>query len=134
MKDIFLLRLGELIDGRDIAEFARSIGFNTETLRRYTTGERTPKGDFLYELCKATGVSSDWLLGLSDARYPVSSTPAGAAFGVAESSGLDYKAPVAFQVADPPNSPRGRLLRLYDSDKAVRLHIDKLIDLLSART
>ena len=68
MKKVFISRMQELINGRDIAEFARSIGFKAETIRRYVKGERAPNGAFLYDLCKATGISANWLLGLSDVR------------------------------------------------------------------
>ena len=128
MRHVFMLRLGELIGGRDISDFARDVGFKTETIRRYTVGERIPKGDFLYSLCKATGVSSDWLLGLSDEkRLPVaSSEPAPAA---PDSGALHVSFP-----SSSPEGPRVRLLRLYDTDPAVRAHIDRLVELLDAHS
>lgn len=89
MNTVFISRILEVIDGRDIAEFARSIGFKAETIRRYSNGERTPNGAFIYDFCKATGVSADWLLGLSTHRHADQAPPTPVEYGAgraAESS------------------------------------------------
>lgn len=92
MKDVFISRMREVVAGRDIAEFARSIGFKAETIRRYSNGERTPNGVFLHDFCKATGESSDWLLGLSQHRHTDHAPP----------SKLEYGAGLAAEAAECP--------------------------------
>ena len=43
-------------------EFARSTGFNHETVRRYVQGRSTPSPAFLAVLCNSFGYSPEWLL------------------------------------------------------------------------
>jgi len=67
MKKVFASRLLSLCNGKSIAECARSWGVRQASLDRYVKEQRTPTGDAVVEICKATGVSADWLLGLTDA-------------------------------------------------------------------
>jgi len=70
MKKVFASRLLSLCKGRSIAECAREWGITQAALDRYVKAQRTPTGDSVVEICKATGVSSDWLLGLSTPGVP----------------------------------------------------------------
>jgi plasmid maintenance system antidote protein VapI len=67
MKKVFASRLLSLCNGKSIAECARSWGIKQASLDRYVKEQRTPTGDAVVEICKATGASADWLLGLTDA-------------------------------------------------------------------
>lgn len=131
MNEVFVKRLGELIDGRYVAEFARKIGLSTETVRKYVLG-RTPKGDFLYTICKATGESSDWLLGLSDVRSR-SASPTSSSSSPPFFKGAD--------AAEPKEPPYGKGcpvcnekdLRISEM-KAYIEHLERITDhLLNAR-
>lgn len=70
MKKVFASRLLSLCKGRSIAECAREWGITQASLDRYVKAQRTPTGDSIVEICKATGVSADWLLGLSSTSVP----------------------------------------------------------------
>jgi len=50
------MTLAEYIDGRNIAvaEFANDIGVSPQTVYRYLSGERTPRGKMLRRIMKAT--------------------------------------------------------------------------------
>lgn len=49
-------------------EFARTLGVPLNTYTNWVRGIRYPGGDMIARLCTHLGVSSDWLLGLSDVR------------------------------------------------------------------
>ena len=71
MSNVFPSRLRKLCEGKTVAECARSWGISQAALDRYTKGQRTPNGEAIITICQATGVSADWLLGLSTAAPPV---------------------------------------------------------------
>lgn len=45
-------------------EFAEKIGVTEVTISRYINNERQPNADMIILICRALGVSSDWLLGM----------------------------------------------------------------------
>ncbi|SKA89515.1 Helix-turn-helix [Clostridium sp. USBA 49] len=47
-------------------ELADKVGITEATLSRYENGLRSPKGEIVSKLAEALGVSSDYLLGLTD--------------------------------------------------------------------
>lgn len=67
MKKVFSARLIELRGTRNTSEFARFLGMKQATLDRYVKMQRTPNGESIVQICKACGVSADWLLGLAPA-------------------------------------------------------------------
>lgn len=75
MKRVFADRLATLCEGRSVTECAKLWGLNQASLDRYLKQQRTPTGEAVASICKATGISADWLLGLSDTRAPVPVAP-----------------------------------------------------------
>ena len=47
-------------------EFAKKIGVTEVTISRYINNERQPNADMIILICRALGISSDWLLGMLD--------------------------------------------------------------------
>lgn len=47
-------------------QLAHLTGITEATVSRYITGEREPKADAIYSICKALNISADWLLGLME--------------------------------------------------------------------
>lgn len=73
VKQVFALRLKELHEqfGETGEQFAKRIGIMYATLRGYEREKnRLPNADILEKICRASNVSADWLLGLSDVRSP----------------------------------------------------------------
>lgn len=70
MKKVLSDRIRQLCEGKTIAECARLWGIQQASLDRYVKGQRTPNGDAIEQICRATGVSADWLLGIGDAAAP----------------------------------------------------------------
>lgn len=70
--NIFQVRLAEArergIDGRAITqqELADLLGIKREIVAYWENGTREPKAEQLYQISKALGVTSDYLLGLTD--------------------------------------------------------------------
>lgn len=50
--------------GKDAA--AKMIGVCSSVVRYWENGQRVPNAWSLYQICKAYGVSADWLLGLEE--------------------------------------------------------------------
>lgn len=48
------------------AEFAKSLGVSSSIIAAYEQGKNFPSVSVLIDICKILGVSSDYLLGLSD--------------------------------------------------------------------
>lgn len=65
---IFKERLNALLAGRSITFFANRLGISRQTMGFYLSGERIPDIKTLRQICESCGVSSDWLIGLSDVR------------------------------------------------------------------
>lgn len=53
-------------------ELAALCGFSAARLNNYIVGRTEPSIDALYSICDALGVSSDYLIGLSDSWLPAS--------------------------------------------------------------
>lgn len=68
MKEIFSRRLKELVGDRPVTEFSRFVGIPQATIDRYLKKIRSPSGEYVARISTVTGVSADWLLGLSDQR------------------------------------------------------------------
>ena len=63
-----LSRIRTLPGIENVSGFARSIGMNQKTVDLYLKGERKPSLEFILCICSKFGVSSDWLLGLSESK------------------------------------------------------------------
>lgn len=63
-------RLRELIteDGTKLREMAKKLGTSIGVLSDWQNGNKIPRGDSIVKLATYFGVTSDYLLGLSDAR------------------------------------------------------------------
>lgn len=66
MKEVFKIRLKEELQhsGLTIQQFADLIGVSPEMVTQYYTTKKLPKLDTFAKICKALGVSADYLLGL----------------------------------------------------------------------
>lgn len=58
-------RLRELRGNLKQAEFCERIGMNVKAYSHYETGRNLPTIEIIAAICKATGASSDYLLGLN---------------------------------------------------------------------
>lgn len=59
-------RIAEAREARGISkkQAAELIGVSLSVLRYWEIGQRTPTAWSLYQICRAYGVSADWLLGI----------------------------------------------------------------------
>lgn len=66
---IFRERFTSLLNSTDMSrtEFATKLGLSRQTVGFYLNGDRIPDAEGLLSLAESCGVSSDWLLGLSEA-------------------------------------------------------------------
>ena len=76
MKKVFCQRLRELRGSLSQGRYADKIGTKQTTLSSWERGFREPNLDGVVLIATTNGVSTDWLLGLSDDRR--GGTPAGA--------------------------------------------------------
>lgn len=62
------MNLKELQAGDSVSAFARRIGIKQQTLDACLKGQRKPSVEMVYTISCKLGVSTDWLLGLTDSR------------------------------------------------------------------
>ena len=55
--------------GMTIVDFERKIGISHEGMWQITSGRVFPRCETLIKISVALGVSTDWILGLSDVRW-----------------------------------------------------------------
>ena len=67
---IFRERLNILLGDMSTTDFAGKVDISRQTMGFYLNGERIPDSLTLARICKVCGVSSDWLLGLTNDRNP----------------------------------------------------------------
>ena len=56
--------------GKTQQELAKELGISLSALGNYERGDRTPDADFLVSMAKLFGITSDYILGLSDSPRP----------------------------------------------------------------
>lgn len=71
----FSHRLALLRKGKTQKEFAKLIGVPLTSYTNWILGISLPKMEHIIKICQVTGVSSDWLLGLSSDNTPARSPP-----------------------------------------------------------
>lgn len=72
----FVARLKELRGTMTQADFSKKIGIKSyKTYQHYESGRRTPNIEFIIQVAKSCGVSSDYLLGLAEQNGERISTP-----------------------------------------------------------
>ena len=76
MDNIFVSRLRELRGATSQAEFAEKIGTKQTTYSSWERGLKEPGIQILVSISRQFGVSTDWLLGLTDDRGGVSPSDA----------------------------------------------------------
>lgn len=71
---VFSDRIRIILDAKGIQqkELAAQCGFSAVRLNNYIVGRTEPSIDALYSICDALGVTSDYLIGLSDSWMPAS--------------------------------------------------------------
>lgn len=80
-------RIKAQTNGESVYSFAKKLGISQQTVDCYINGKRKPSIEFLYRVCSTYGVSSDWLLGLSQTQgTPTVSAGAGAAVNIGSGS------------------------------------------------
>lgn len=57
-------------------ELAKKVNVTEATISRYLSGARNPRGEILSKIAVALGVTTDYLLGNSDVKYPSTEYPA----------------------------------------------------------
>lgn len=87
---IFSDRIKALIGDGSVSSFARLVGLQQAAVDRYARGIRSPNAEALKTIALKCGVTTDWLLGLSDNPKGVSNGKNVLAHGEA-SSGLREK-------------------------------------------
>ena len=65
VKEIFSMRIRELIGEDSVSSFARRVGLKQAAIDRYVKGLRAPAADALVSIASECSVSIDWLLGIS---------------------------------------------------------------------
>ena len=73
-KNTVAARLKELRGAISQAEMARRVGIAQQGWARYETGKVAPGAEALHQICEASGVSADWILGLSDTKKSIATT------------------------------------------------------------
>ena len=71
MSELFLVRLRELQGKESVSAFARHLEMPQTTLNSYVLGRRKPSVELIKRICLKCGVTSDWLIGISDVRGTV---------------------------------------------------------------
>ena len=66
VSDIFSSRVNELIKSESVSAFSRRIGLRQASVDRYVKAVHSPNADALIAIATHCGVTTDWLLGLSD--------------------------------------------------------------------
>ena len=66
--ELVVRRIKELQGGESENSMANRLGISQVTLNYCLSGKRKPSLDIVYRICDMYGVSTDWLLGLSDVR------------------------------------------------------------------
>lgn len=56
-------------------ELAKKVNVTEATISRYLSGARNPRGEILSKIAVALGVTTDYLLGNSDVKYPSTEYP-----------------------------------------------------------
>lgn len=105
-----------------MAEFAKKIGVSFKTYQHYEYGTRDPSLEFIEKLSSVSGVSADWLLGLSDTRKPGAApvvTVTGGLTGGLVASGTGNATVHAPPSAPASPSETSRLLGIIESQQRV---------------
>ena len=75
LAETFSLRLKKLIGDGSVAAFARQMGLKQTSMDRYVKALHTPNAEALIAISTRCGVTTDWLLGLSDSPNGASPNP-----------------------------------------------------------
>ena len=71
--ELVVKRIKELQGAESENSMANRLGISQVTLNYCLSGKRKPSLDIVYRICDMYGVSTDWLLGLTDVRSPINS-------------------------------------------------------------
>lgn len=80
-------RLRELLGANSANSFALRCGISTSQFTRWLKGESLPAADGLARIVRTTGVSSDWILGVTESRAGMGGVSASSVGGPAAASG-----------------------------------------------
>lgn len=124
----FCARLKTLRGDEQQGVFASKIGLNQGTYSRYETGDREPNLEILCQIAMSCGVTSDWLLGLSESRSSATHVTATGGSAVASASpGARVSASIPSRTP-PAATPQeiSRLLGIIESQQRVIENFSKL--------
>lgn len=62
-------RLKEIMKGRSYREWAQILGVNLSTVNAWLNGQTVPKMNYLKAICKMTGTSADYILGIEGGKH-----------------------------------------------------------------
>jgi transcriptional regulator with XRE-family HTH domain len=109
----FSSRLKELRNSGSQSHFSQMLGVSQQKYSRWETGRFEPSISEILTICKTMGVTSDWLLGLSDERSGGGVRVTGDGNAVASAS------PGARLSAAAPTGDMERLLTIIESQQRV---------------
>lgn len=93
-------RLQELLEGGSMNAFALRCGISTAQFARWCNRVSLPSADGIVRIARTTGVSADWILGLTDSRFGAGSASARSVTGpAAAASGSGTVNLAAFQTS-----------------------------------
>lgn len=95
LKKVFRERIMSLGAAENLSEFARKCGLKQQDISRYLNDGALPVSDKLVKIATCFRVTTDWLLGLSDARSPENAEPGFPAAGLAVAETPEQKVTAA---------------------------------------
>lgn len=99
MSELFLVRLKELQGKESVSAFARHLEMPQTTLNSYVLGRRKPSVELIKRICLKCGVTSDWLIGISDVRGTVQSVAPTHVVTKKRQSAMDPNTDLSFELA-----------------------------------
>lgn len=120
MKSRLPERLKQIRGSSSQRDFAATLGLKQTTYSRWELGQTEPSFESLMQICSQTGVTSDWLLGLSDERSGggVTVTATGGSAVASQSPGAKVEAGSSAEV----ERLRGEVAAL---ERALRMFAEK---------
>ena len=99
MSELFLVRLKELQGKESVSAFARHLEMPQTTLNSYVLGRRKPSVELIKRICLKCGVTSDWLIGISDERGTVQSAASVPVVTKKRQSAMNPNSDLSFELA-----------------------------------
>lgn len=131
IKKIFSTRIRELIGDRSVSRFSREIGMKQAAIDRYTKCQRSPAADAIVAIATKCGVSTDWLLGLTDEHTPGRQVVTATGGSVAAGGNATAHIHAPPLPPTPAQADTARLEELLETQRRLIATQQRLIDALS---